>query len=146
MDPSWSWGLPLIGVTIGTHVIGIALIAIALARLRVRHPHLDIARVRSMPTSVVLLVAVALCLAVLHGIEATTWALAYLHLGALSSASDAALYSVDSLASRGASGIVVERQWRMMGALEACDGMLLFGISTAFLFDVMLRLWKTDVP
>jgi hypothetical protein len=32
----------------------------------------------------------------------------------------------------------------MMGAVEAGDGMLLFGISTAFLFFVMLRLWKTD--
>jgi hypothetical protein len=32
-----------------------------------------------------------------------------------------------------------------MGAAEAGDGMLLFGLSTAFLFYVMLRLWKTDV-
>ena len=27
--------------------------------------------------------------------------------------------------------------WRMLGALEAADGMLLFGISTAFIFTVM---------
>ena len=29
----------------------------------------------------------------------------------------------------------------MMGALEATDGMLLFGISTAFIFAVMQAYW-----
>ncbi len=28
-----------------------------------------------------------------------------------------------------------------MGALEAADGMLLFGISTAFLFAVLQQIW-----
>jgi len=32
---------------------------------------------------------------------------------------------------------VLEHHWRMMGALEATDGMLLFGISTAYIFTVM---------
>jgi hypothetical protein len=30
----------------------------------------------------------------------------------------------------------------MMGALEAMDGMLLFGISTAFVFAVMQGFWS----
>ena len=50
---------------------------------------------------------------------------------------EALLYSVDSITTRGASGLMLERGWRMMGALEAADGMLLFGISTAFIFAVM---------
>jgi hypothetical protein len=41
------------------------------------------------------------------------------------------------MSARGASGLVLEQHWRMMGALEAMDGMLLFGISTAFIFTVM---------
>jgi hypothetical protein len=48
------------------------------------------------------------------------------------------LYSVDSLTARGASGLMLQRHWQMMSALEAADGMLLFGISTAFIFAVML--------
>ena len=43
----------------------------------------------------------------------------------------AMLYSVDSMSTRGASGLTLQRYWRMMGALEAGDGMLLFGNSTA---------------
>ena len=36
-----------------------------------------------------------------------------------------------------ASGLVLQPPWQMLGPLEAADGMLLFGISTAFIFTVM---------
>jgi hypothetical protein len=70
-------------------------------------------------------------------IEAAFWAAAYLWLGALGSLEAAILYSVDSIATRGASGLVLQSHWQMMGALEAADGVLLFGISAAFIFTVM---------
>jgi hypothetical protein len=81
--------------------------------------------------------AMGLLLAVLHGLEAALWAAAYLWLGALDSPGAAILYSIDSMATRGASGLMLQPHWQMMGALEAADGMLLFGISTAFIFTVM---------
>src|SRR5438309_102416 len=85
--------------------------------------------------------AVGLLLAVLHGIEAAIWAAAYVWLGALDSLQDAILYSLDSMTTRGASGLMLEPHWQMMGALEAADGMLLFGISTAFIFAEMQVYW-----
>jgi len=84
---------------------------------------------------------VGLLLAALHGMEAALWAAAYWWLGALHSPGDAILYSVDSISTRGASGLMLEHHWRMMAALEAADGMLLFGISTAFIFTVMQAYW-----
>jgi len=45
------------------------------------------------------------------------------------------------MSTRGASGLMLEQHWRMMGALEATGGMLLFGISTAFTFAVMQAFW-----
>jgi hypothetical protein len=69
------------------------------------------------------------------------WAVAFWWLGALNSPADAILYSVDSLSTRGASGLTLDRHWQMMGALEATDGMLLFGISTAFIFTVIQAYW-----
>src|SRR6516165_4825885 len=78
-----------------------------------------------------------LLLAALHGVEAALWAAAYWWLGALNSLTDAILYSVDSMSTLGASGLTLEPHWRMMGALEGMDGMLLFGISTAYIFAVM---------
>jgi len=40
------------------------------------------------------------------------------------------------IVTRGTSGLMFVRHWRMMGALEAADGMLLFGISMAFIFAI----------
>jgi hypothetical protein len=84
---------------------------------------------------------VGLLLAALHGIEAALWAAAYWWLGALNSPADAILYSINSISTRGASGQMLEQHWRLMGALEAADGMLLFGISTAYIFTVMQAYW-----
>ncbi|MGA7734221.1 MAG: hypothetical protein WCB22_02000 [Pseudolabrys sp.] len=46
------------------------------------------------------------------------------------------------MSTRGASGLTLPRSWQMMGALEAVDGMLLFGVSTAYLFSVMQVYWS----
>ena len=78
----------------------------------------------------------------LHGIEAAIWAAAYVWLGALGSLTDAVLYSLDSMTTRGASGLMLEPHWQMMGALEAASGMLLFGISTVYIFAEMQVYWS----
>jgi hypothetical protein len=85
--------------------------------------------------------AAGLLLAALHGIESTIWAATYLWLGAADSPLDALLYSFDSMTTRGASGLVLQLRWRITGALEAAGGMLLFGISTAYIFAIMQVYW-----
>ena len=78
-----------------------------------------------------------LLLGALHIIEAAFWAAAYLWLGALASPESAILYSIDSMTTRGASGLMPQSHWKLMGALEGVDGVMLFGISTAFIVTVM---------
>jgi F0F1-type ATP synthase membrane subunit c/vacuolar-type H+-ATPase subunit K len=56
------------------------------------------------------------------------------------------LYSVDSMTTRGASGLMLQRHWQMMGALEAADGMLLFGIGTAYMFAAGVEADAHDPP
>jgi hypothetical protein len=143
-DPSLDWTILLLAITIAIHVTGIVLIASAIERITAKLPKLDVTHVGTSIISIALIVVVALSLAVLHGIECFVWAVAYLRLGALSSPASAALYSVDSMITRGASGLDLDTHWRMMGAIEGADGVLLFGISTAFLFYAMLRIWGKD--
>jgi hypothetical protein len=123
------------------HAAGVVLIANAIESIKANLQRRRLNYLESTPGTVALMVAVALSLGILHAIESMLWAFVYVLLGALPSAADAALYSVDSMTTRGASGLLLDRQWRMMGATEAGDGMLLFGISTAFLFYVMHRVW-----
>jgi hypothetical protein len=84
---------------------------------------------------------IGLLLAVALVIECGIWAAAYLWLGALDSPLDALLFSIDSMSTRGASGLTLERHWQLMGALESVNGMLLFGVSTAWLFTVAQGHW-----
>ena len=144
-DPSWIWSLVLVAITMAIHAVGIVLIAAAIRQIGVKLRHRGTNYTESASRMVIVIVAVGLSLAVLHSIESVAWAIVYVWLGALPSPAAAALYSVDSMTTRGASGLVLAPEWRMMGAMEAGDGMLLFGISTAFLFYVMLHLWK-DQP
>jgi hypothetical protein len=144
-DASWGWGIALIACTIALHVTCIMLIALRLQRLqrgetRVKRPFLH-----TTAGSITVIVGVAWLLAVLHGLESAIWAIAYLRLGAIDAPADAILYSVDSLTTRGTSpGLLLHHQWLMLGATESINGLLLFGITAAFLFHVM-RSWLPDL-
>ena len=138
---NWAWGLSLIALTIVIHVTGMVMMAIGALRIRLRVEMMNLDLRQVIPIVIGGIGAVGLLLAVLYGIEAAIWAAAYVGLGALPSPNDAILYSLDSMTTRGASGLRLEPHWRIMGALEAANGMLLFGISTAYIFAVMLQWW-----
>jgi hypothetical protein len=46
----------------------------------------------------------------------------------------AMLYSLGAITSYGHQNLFLEDRWRLLGAIEALNGWLLFGLSTAFLF------------
>jgi hypothetical protein len=77
----------------------------------------------------------------LHGLEGTTWAAAYRLLGALPDTRSAMLYSLSAMTSYGHATLFLEGTWQLMGALEALNGMLLFGLTTAFLFAMIQQIW-----
>jgi hypothetical protein len=134
---NWIWGLSLIALTIAVHVTGVTFMACVLHSLRIRLESRSLGLPHLIAIVIATFTAMGLLLALLHGIEAAFWAAAYLWVGALNSPGAAILYSVDSMATRGASGLMLQPRWQMMGALEAANGMLVFGISTAFIFTVM---------
>jgi hypothetical protein len=133
----------LITLTIAMHGARVILMAVAGVSIRARiesQNRLTLPHVAAIQIG--LIGGVGLLLAALHGVEAALWAAAYWWLGALNSLTDAILYSVHSMSTRGASGLTLERHWQLLGALEGMDGMLLFGISTAFIFAIMQTYWS----
>ena len=137
MLDNWTWGLSLIALTIAIHATGVTFMVSVLHSFRVRLEHRSLGLPHLITIVIAAFTAMGLLLVVLHGVESAFWAAVYFWLGALDSPGAAILYSVDSMATRGASGSMLHPHWQMMGALEAADGMLLFGISTAFIFTVM---------
>jgi len=141
--PSWGWGLSLIALTIAIHATAVVMLAFLGVKIRARLETRGRELWNLIAVLICMIVVIGMLLAVLHAIECGIWAAAYWWLGAFDSFKDALLYSVDSMSTRGASGLTLQRHWQMMGALEAVDGMLLFGVSAAYIFAVMQVYWST---
>jgi hypothetical protein len=67
--------------------------------------------------------------------------LAYRLIGALPDGKTAMLYSLNAITSYGHVNSFLEEHWQLMGALEALDGWLLFGLTAAFLFTIVGKVW-----
>jgi hypothetical protein len=136
-------GLLLIVLTIAIHTTAVVLMAFGLdKRVSVRaHTHQP-DRLRAIPKMIGHIGAVALTLAALHGVESVLWASAYRGLGALDSLSDASVYSLATMTTFEIPGLTLPPRFQMLSALEAMNGVLLFGISTAFLFAVLQAHWQ----
>jgi hypothetical protein len=141
--PSWGWGLSLIALTIAIHATAVVMMAFVTVRIRARLEARGQDLWRLITVVICVIAVIGLLLAVLHVTECGIWAAVYWRLGAFDSFMDALLYSVDSMSTRGASRLMLQRHWQMMGALEAVDGMLLFGVSAAYIFAVMQVYWST---
>jgi hypothetical protein len=101
---------------------------------------------RAIGSSVLFAILVALTvllLTLLHGVDSSAWAAAYVALGARPDFPSAMPYSLSAMTTFGHANIFLAEHWQLMGALEALNGMMLFGLTTAFLFAVLERHWPT---
>lgn len=134
---NWVWGLPLIVLTTMIHVLGLGLINERV--VRTLEGMVD--RRHYTPRFAVAMSVTVLLATVLHAIEGTLWAGAYVVLGAVPDVKSAALYSLSALTTYGHANIHLAPHWSLLGALEALNGMLLFGLTTAFLFAMIQQVW-----
>lgn len=136
----WAWSLPLILFNVIVHVFGLALIfdtfTLLLREEKMRQRFM-IRFAKVMSASILLIV-------VLHGLEAVTWALAYLSLGALPDSKSAMLYSLGAMTGFEAGNVSLPPNWQMMGVLQSLAGLLLFGLTTAFLFAMFQAVWPSQ--
>lgn len=133
----WMWSLPLIVACVVIHVLGLGLVNERV--VQVLHDAID--RRHFLRRFALVIGVVAVFASLLHGLEAAIWAFAYWQLGALPDLRSAMLYSVSAMTTYGHASLILAPGWRMMGALEALTGMLLFGLTTAFLFAVIQKVW-----
>jgi hypothetical protein len=139
-DGNWAWALPLIVLTIVLHVVGLGLI-----NTRMIHTLGPLRARRSFFVVFVLVMgAAALSATVLHGLEASIWAAAYSGLGAVPDGRAALLFSLNAITAYGHTDLNLAPHWRLMGALEALNGLLLFGLTTAFLYGHLQRVWPRE--
>lgn len=132
-SPDWLWSLPLIVLTVVGHSFGLLLIAS-------RGTVTFVSRARGFGSSFgVTMSTIVLLIILLHSVEGIPWAAVYLCLGALPGPTLAMLYSLEAMTIYGHSDIKLAARRRLMGALEPLNGMILFGLTIAFLFNVVQR-------
>jgi hypothetical protein len=70
------------------------------------------------------------------------WSVAYHLLGTLGGdRKQAMLYSISVMTTVGGTTLHLEPSWALMGPLEALDGWILFGLTAAFLFALIQKVW-----
>jgi MFS superfamily sulfate permease-like transporter len=136
-DGDWAWALPLIVVNVVIHVAGLGVInreALRIVGLVRTHRNFNVlfAIVMGLTT---------LLATLLHAIEAGIWAVVYWALDAVPDSKSAMLYSLNAITTYGHTDVALAGHWQLMGALEALNGMLLFGLTTAFLYGILQRVW-----
>lgn len=133
----WAWGVPLIVLTSVVHVLGLAFIKKNVASaVRSRVDRWNFTCLFAVAMSIAVLLAT-----LLHSFEAAVWVVAYLLLGALPDTKAAMLYSLSALTTYGHANAFLPDHWKLLGALEALNGTLLFGLTTAFLFAMVQEVW-----
>jgi hypothetical protein len=133
---NWAWSLPLIVITVIFHVIGLVFINERVIRAR----RLLKAGRGFLMTFALILGLATLVAILLHAAEAAVWAGVYQALGALPDGKAAVLYSLSAMTTYGHEHFDLANHWQLMGSLEALDGMILFGLTTAFLFGMIREL------
>ena len=85
------------------------------------------------------MVLTAATLMVAHTLEVLIWALAYLIVGAAPAGSDLLYFTFVNYTTLGYGDITPVEAWRLTGPMTAMNGILLFGWSTAVLFEVLRK-------
>lgn len=72
-----------------------------------------------------------------HLIQVAIWALLFMQLGEFSDFMTAFYHSMVNFASLGYGDIVMSERWRLLGAIEASNGVLMFGLTAGAVLSVM---------
>ncbi len=88
------------------------------------------------------LTLIIVVLIIMIGVTISTWAWAstFLFLGALETLEEAVYFATVSFTSLGFGDITLNPQWRILSSLTAANGLIIFGLSTAFLMEFLLEL------
>ena len=135
-------GIFLIGITVSLHGLGTSA-WIKFLRKRVSSLKTPI----TTGTALTILISTTVLLLSLHILEVIVWALAYTALPDLTGPNkfeDALYFSFITFTTVGYGDVTLSGEWRLLSGIEAMNGILLFGWSSALVYATVQRLWFTN--
>jgi hypothetical protein len=124
-------GVSVINITIHALVMTIVVRVAQIASVKkISRPSLFLTAVM-IPTVSVLMVT--------HALEVIVWSLAYLIVGAAPADANLVYFAFVNYTTLGYGDVVPVERWRLLGPITAMNGVLLFGWSTAVIFEVLRK-------
>ena len=81
----------------------------------------------------------------LHTFETAMWAVFYYTRGLFKDFETSLYFSLTSYTTIGYGDVLLPQKWRLLGAIEGISGVLLCGVSTAFIFAVMSAMFQIRI-
>ena len=132
-----SVAISIVTVCLLLHVAGIMVMARFLLRRR------DFFEQRSAAVHDSLIIIVLFfCILLLHLSETAIWALFYHSRGLFRDFESALYFSMTSYTTIGYGDVLLPERWRLLGTMEGISGVLLSGVSTAFIFAVLNAIFQ----
>ncbi len=124
----------------GVSAVNIAIHALVMT-IVVRVARASRAKTKSQSSLVLVAVMIptVLVLMVTHAFEVIVWSLAYLMVNAAPAETDLVYFAFVNYTTLGYGDITPLERWRLLGPITAMNGVLLFGWSTAVIFEVLRR-------
>lgn len=97
----------------------------------------------SVSKNTYILSVVLLMLFIGHLVQVAIWAWLFIQVGEFGDFTTAFYHSMVNFASLGYGDLVMNEEWRLLGAIEASNGVLMFGLSAGTLLSVMTYLLRS---
>ncbi len=127
----------IVAVCLLLHVTGI----LAMAEWVLQHREY-LERTGSRMRSTLLLIVLFSGVMVLHVMETSIWAIFYYTFELFHDFESSLYFSLTSYTTIGYGDVLLPERWRLLGAIEGVSGVLLCGVSTAFIFAVISAMFQ----
>ena len=127
----------IVSVCLVVHMAGILLMAEWLLSRRD-----DLDRTASRRHFALLMVMLFAGIMFLHLIQTSLWAVFYYGQNLFSDFETSLYFSMVSFTTIGYGDVLLPRKWRLLGVIEGISGVLLCGVSTAFIFAVINAMFQ----
>jgi hypothetical protein len=85
------------------------------------------------------MIATVLVLMIAHFAEVLVWSLSYAIVGAAPEGADLIYFAFVNYTTLGYGDVTPVERWRLLGPMTAMNGVLMFGWSTAVIFEVLQK-------
>ena len=91
-----------------------------------------------------LMVLTVLVVFLAHMVEMGIWAWFYMLVDTFDDIESALYFSASSFTTVGFGDVYLGKEWRLISSIEGANGFILFGWSTAFIFEIISKLYKDE--